>query len=425
MGDNRIKYSISLYLVIYAIYIFWATSGYGSIGNYLASGFCLILIILDFPRHSHVYSLNKNEDKCVLFFMIFFLFHLVTSAINVTDLKYWVGNVAVYVFVSYFPVILQRNYSMIRDLSFLKRVLRITSYIWLFMVLFSVVYYILHPDTARDAIVFQEKYDNLFIGGGYFLAYGSCILAVFLFGLLRNGVFKVKKEKVIVLAIVALLSIHVLLTKSTLTTIWLVLGLIMDLLFGMHVSSAISRNNKKLVIGVIVLALVVGYVGFSDNIGRYLMQTFNYSSDSLYSRRMYELGTVLEGAARTRHTLERFSKPAMSWARFLESPLIGIGYKYGYTYSEMKTAGLGTHSEIVDTLAKYGIIGTIPWILLFWNLILSIQKRFRQNATYTWVIILILMMIFNPFISMPSMIALCLIIPVISIIWSQETEEII
>lgn len=421
ISSEKKKISPLYFLALFA-FVFWATSGYGSIGNYLAAAFCLVLIFLDCLMFKQKYSIATPTDKSIFFFLLFFSYHFITSVFNMDSMTYWIGNVIVYTFVSYYPLFIQKNVSG-SDNWYLRRVmLKAVAIIWGFMVAFSIFYYIKNPEIARDAIVYQDQYDNLFIGGGYDLAYGSCIIAVFLFGLLRNGWFNDRKEKRNVIIIVVILSVHVLLTKSTLTSIWLALGLIMDYVFGKRVAHERQKRRKKIIAFTIVLCATLFFLIFHKSIGAFLMSTFNYGSESLYSRRLYELGTVISGDTMTRHTLERFSKPVMSWKKFVESPIIGIGYKYGYTYNAMKLAGLGTHSEIMDTLAKYGIIGFSLWVGMIVNFIKSVQNRLGANAPGSWYIILLLMMFFNPFVSMPSMIALTFIIPLVSMIVIDKKE---
>lgn len=407
-----------VYLSSFALYVFWATSGYGSVGNYLALGFCIVVMLLNLVQfnRSLKYSLHVCEDRSVVYFILFFIFHCLTSIVNLSDVTYWLGNVIAYTFVSLFPVLLQRQFATLKNRRLLVKLLYVTGCVWLIMVLISIGYYIMNPDIARDAIVYQDQYDNLFIGGGYFLAYGSCIVAVFLFGLYNKKVFVTKKQKRLVIASVAILAIHVFLTKSTLTTIWLTMGLVLDIVFAQRTKAGKGKWNRRLVVFVILFGLLLMYIFFGQAIGGLLMEHCDYGSDSLYERRLYELGTVLNGSVYTRHTLERLSKPVMSWGQFAASPLIGIGYKYGYTYSEMKLAGLGTHSELVDTLAKYGIIGFLPWIAMLISMIRSVQLRLGKNATSVWIIILACLMFFNPFVSMPSMVALGLLIPLVSMV---------
>lgn len=418
MNPELKKSNYLAYLIPFALYAFWATSGYGSVGNYLASGFCVIVLCLNFIqfRGSRILSLRVCEDRSLVYFLLFFIFHCLTSIINLSDIVYLAGNVIAYTFVSLFPILLQQHFAKLNSRRFLMKLLYVTGCVWLIMVFFSIVYYIMNPDIARDAIVYQDKYDNLFIGGGYFLAYGSCIVAVFLFGLFNKNAFVTKKQKKIVLSSVAILSLHVLLTKSTLTTIWLIMGLVLDVVFASRTNGVKGKKNKRIVIFMIVFALLMLYIFFGEVFGKWLTERCDYNSDSLYERRLYELGTVLSGSAYTRHTLERLSKPVMSWEKFVESPLIGIGYMYGYSYSEMKLAGLGTHSELVDTLAKYGIAGFLPWIAMFISMIKGVQLRLGKNATGVWIIILACLMFFNPFVSMPSMIALGLLVPLISLV---------
>ena len=104
----------------------------------------------------------------------------------------------------------------------------------------------------------------------------------------------------------------------------------------------------------------------------------------------------------------------MSLEVFCSSPILGIGYKAGYVFDKMEALGLGNHSEIIDSMAKYGIIGFVLLAGVFVHVISRVQKNDYPNESNCWLITLIGMMFFNPFISMQSLMALFLIIPTIS-----------
>lgn len=389
------------------LFLFWGMSGYGSIANYISAISCLILIIYSILfRKIRFYS--KDIKTTIIFFLLFFCYHFITSIINISNIVYWLGNVIVYFFISYYGIFI------INNLLFSKKnaqfVFKIGIALWTLFCFVSIYYYCSNPELAREAIVNQKEYDNLFIGGGYYLAYGSCILAIFVFGLLRKKTFKQIKSKLLAIFFILILVTHVILTKSTLTMIWLFFGLCFELVFG----GPTNKRRKKIIFFIFVILLIL-FLITKKNIGIFLTNCFNYSSESLYNRRLYELGTVLKGNSYTRHTLERLSKPLMSWEQFKTSPIFGVGYKYGYNFSELKISGLGTHSEIVDTLAKYGIIGFSFWVCLFVYYIKTINTLLKEKFVNGWWITLIPMMFFNPFISLPSMIALFVIIPLISI----------
>ncbi|MEO7048017.1 MAG: hypothetical protein ABI091_22145, partial [Ferruginibacter sp.] len=68
---------------------------------------------------------------------------------------------------------------------------------------------------------------------------------------------------------------------------------------------------------------------------------------------------------------------------WIEHPIFGIGYEYGFSTPKMMAAGLGNHSEWLDSLATYGIFIIFLMIYLFKS-----KKVYRQNQGYKLALIL-------------------------------------
>ena len=396
-----------IYLFLIAFFAFWGMSGYGSIGNYTSAVFCVLLVVFDLiSGNKNQISKHTLQGKMVVCFCVFFGYHFLMSLFNISGIVYWLGNIIVFVFMTYYCVLIQNRVINYENDITKKYCLKILLTIWIFLTVYSIVYYIRHPESAREAIAYQELYDNTFLGGAYNLAFGSCILGLYIFSLLVNK--RIIKHRLFYFILVILFSIHVFLTKSALTTIFLFLGLVLILLFS---NRATKKNRGKII--AITFFVVLAFLFTKEYIGNFLMNISDYASDNLYGRRLYELGTVLNGTSYTRHTNERLSKIGMSFSQFLSSPIFGMGYKYGFKFSLMANAGLGTHSDIFDMLAEYGIIIFSFWISIFIFNIVNIVKN-HGISTNMWVVILVFMMVFNPFVSFQTMIALFLIIPLLN-----------
>lgn len=417
----RKKVLFTPYIALVAFYVFWAISGYGRIANYLAAICCLVLMLFDFGSKdtSLVFCKKDYIDRAALYFIGFFAFYFITSIPNMSDIVYWAGNVVAFMFVSYFPLFLYRKINRDFSLEYKCALLRVILTVWIGLVVYSVIYYIQHPGIARDAIVYQSQFDNLFIGGGYYLAYGSVVLAVFVFGILKKGLISSPRIKFGSVVFILLSSLHVVLTNSTLTMIWLLVGFGLVVLFDTKTNDD-NHNKKKWIVIISAIALISIFLITRKYIGSILMDFGDYSSTSLYKKRMYELGTVIKGDVYTRHTLDRLSRPLMSFELFKESPLIGIGYRFGYVFTRMQEYGMGNHSEIVDSLAKYGLLGFLLLVGTYYNFIKSIQRKLFPKESSNWWITMLAMMAFNPFVSMPSLIAVFLIIPLISMVLSEK-----
>ena len=384
------KILLTPYLFIIAIYVFWAISGHGRMANYLATFCCLVMIMADIASWKGALVFKKNDyiDKATICFLCFFLYYLITSIFNVSDIVYWTGNVVAFMFVSYFPLFVYRRIDNNSSYEMKSAILKLTLTIWIGIVLYSTIYFILHPGVARDAIVYQAQFDNLFIGGGYFLAYGSTVLAVFVFGLLKKGMIVKRKNQIASVLFIVISALHVILTNSTLTMIWMIVGFALVFMFDSKTNDY-NHDKKKWLVILSCIVLVSVLLIMRENAGSLLMEYGDYGSTSLYKKRLYELGTVIRGDVYTRHTTDRLSRPLMSFELFKESPLIGIGYKFGYVFSEMQAYGMGNHSEIVDTLAKYGLVGFSFLAGTYYNFIKSIQTKLYPKETSNWWIIML------------------------------------
>ncbi len=104
-------------------------------------------------------------------------------------------------------------------------------------------------------------------------------------------------------------------------------------------------------------------------------------------------------------TLER------SFETFVDSPLLGIGYKYGNSFTLCKQNGVGSHSELLDALAKYGIIGGVPLLLVFFFQVRTICRSSTSFSNIPFIILFIILFTFNPFLCAQTNWGLFLLIP--------------
>lgn len=100
----------------------------------------------------------------------------------------------------------------------------------------------------------------------------------------------------------------------------------------------------------------------------------------LFQKRMQEVAYFLEyGSADSGNSGDlsaRFDLIEKSFQTFFDNFFIGIGYKYAYSFGDMFYIGVGSHSEWIDSLAKYGIIGAIPFFATISNSIKLERKTF-------------------------------------------------
>lgn len=140
-----------------------------------------------------------------------------------------------------------------------------------------------------------------------------------------------------------------------------------------------SKNDKRLIplaLGVAILLI------FSDNIIDFLIQIS--PNDRLTDRFIDMKGTLQQGASADsfsgRLSLEIIS--IRSWLRDIISFFFGIGDHRNEDFSGIQgfiTSGIGGHSELIDSLARYGIIGFSILAYLYVNICKYILSLFQDE----------------------------------------------
>ena len=110
---------------------------------------------------------------------------------------------------------------------------------------------------------------------------------------------------------------------------------------------------------------------------------------------------------------ERFNLINLSFQTFLKNPLVGVGYDKEDINGDINIAykiGIGMHSELVDFLPRYGLIGVL-FLLLFIKLI----KKQIMFTNYKYIFSLFLMLsIFSNTFTITSSILLFIYFPLLN-----------
>lgn len=203
--------------------------------------------------------------------------------------------------------------------------------------------------------------------GGFDLIYGLIILIPGLMGF----IFLEKKEygnkhlKKIVLAFIFLIILVIINASFTIG----ILILIFSIIIGFF-SKLKSRN--LLLIG-LILSFLIPLIP-TDTVGIYVKQ-ISYGIDNPYvSERFEDIGNFLQGTTNSsQHLLNRTKLYEMSLNTFKENPM-GIG-----SYYYVNGVGIGYHSQILDDLARYGILGLLFYLLFFYTYYRYIQKQWNKS----------------------------------------------
>lgn len=421
---NTNKKKIGLSAFAFIIYCFYYISGYSSQGhNYIIFALFALWTLLAVVEDVNAFS-KALSSKSVLWLSLFLVFYIMTSFM-LSDLVYILEYVAVYLFL--YGVYIQYRYYLVRNRT--KEIGFICKMIILAFIIFAVMaiqFYTINPSAARTLAADFYAFDNIAIGGGYSIAFGSALLVVYLFELLLRE--NIIKKKMLILVLIILFSVLVIKTESTTTIIAMVVGLVYGWIRKIYYGNDIHKNKhniyKKLIaIGIIILLTVLILVNISA-IGEWIMNITSSSvNDNVVARRFNKIAEKLyyfgSGGSSDNYVDERFGTVVMSFNTFLKNPLIGVGYQCGNVFSNLGKVGVGTHSELTDTFAQFGVIGGGFWLAY---LLSSLRSCGRFSKIKGYYLTLVILLVFNPFKAFHGYIVLFFLIPAINYLIMKNKE---
>ena len=422
-SNLKLKYYLSS--IVAVIVTVFAFSGYtAKSNNYIILSLFLLWLFTAFITDLNTFS-KMVLTKPMAFFLVFLLFYFVTLMINASFrdvLKYVAASL-----ILFSPMMIFLYYYTLSDHRYLKFITVSTLIAWGYFALKAIRFYSVNENAARILASDRTAFDNIAIGGGYGIAYASCFLAVYIFDfIIRN---KFKKKYYTVLAVLAILVLYVVVleTKSTITIIFLYIGFALDILFRVLIPKIDNiRIKLALIFGFLIMLILLIVIFYNlKNMGEFILNSVSGKTD-VVSKRIEEIGYLLKyGSAETGYSSDlngRIELIKQSFQTFFDNFFIGIGYKYGYSFRDMYRIGVGSHSELVDSLAKFGIIGAIPFFGAIWSSIKLERKYSRVSIVY--LITTLFLGTFNPFITYQSTIALFLIIPGIAILYHDKKQGV-
>lgn len=355
-------------------------------------------------------------SKPTIYLLFFLIYYFVTSIIE-GELGYTLTYVGVYfmIYTCHVQFLYYYQRSRYKEVKFIV----LTSLIgWCLIALFAIAFYTINPAAARTLAADFTAYENLYIGGGYAIAFGSAILFTYLTSLLLKRRLGVNK-KTLVAFVVFILFYLIVKTESTTTLIASVLGSMIGLFY--EIRNNISKGRKI----VLYIASIV-LIAFLLNGGlvRVVYQISNSASEELYAKRFDRIGEKLisfeSGSSNENYVDERWGLVVDSFNAFLDYPIFGVGYKVGNDYSRLSEYNVGTHSEICDSLARYGIIGCF---FLFGYFILSFKRTNREIKNRSYLITLFIMALMNPFQYFHGFYVLFVLIPFMNLLLIKSNHE--
>ena len=293
------------------------------------------------------YKKLQHKEACALAALLLYTLFVVvkTSPSAGTIFNTQSFNAYVMVFLFFIYVYMKRI-----DIIEIKKISRIALVGYIFTYLYSIVMLIQNPALSRQAaanIVVEDNVDTLNAVGGFDTVYGTIILILLFIYLLKIA----KDKKDVWLLRIGLISGIVFLVLASYGTAIIMLILLIIIV--------LMRKNK------ILCALVMGgsitlYIQ-KRQLGNWIYLLANKIGFSdILKGKIQDISMILitgKSAGTLPGDEERLARIEWDVFTFTKYPILGGMGKDG--------AKIGAHSEIFDTLARFGIVGFIFMLIFF------------------------------------------------------------
>lgn len=401
--SKRLNSKEALFVVFFAVITIWMVRYSSSkLYNYFALTefvWALFLLITEANQKLSIKYVSVLA-RLVFFIGVSICLIAILSSDKQLDMKY-LGVLCVYLSPIVFGEWMQRKAGIN-----LKRAILITVYwIWGYYGIKQLIFYSMHIRAARYLAANPLYYGEIAIGGGYFFAYGSVLLVVYL---LERICFIKKSLGTMILCSICF--IHVLMTESTLATIVMLLGISVVIL------KLIARKMHLNLFSIIFLGICsFGLFIISGTYKTLLTELYTHFSSIArpYAWRIIEIinlllgnGVVKEGAIQSRWIVYKESIETI-----LERPF------WGSMLNSIYFDGGGGHSEVLDALARWGLVIGGLYLSIY---IIFIRNIYKGLDCKVYIFSFICLIFLNPVAVFHFSFVMFLVIPLQQII-DKET----
>lgn len=283
------------------------------------------------------------------------------------------GNYGMYV-LYFFPLLVFSVYYRIHDEETNRRILNFISIVTLVNLVYNIIMLYMYPH-ANQSLNYSDVYTDTNIGNTMFTA---LMLPI---SILWVGKAIYSKKVYWVLAISSL--IYFILASKTVPLVCYIFFAFLIVL--MKLIGEEKKSLGKFLIIIIVTVVLLSYKPILGKLAEIL-------DDPYVSTR---LNAIIEGDYSSTY-LTRIYLMKLSFDTFMSHPLFGVGYvKVEYGMDNYINAGIGHHSELVDHLGRYGIVGMIFYLFIYlgyWRMTreISVNRNKRLVASLAMISFLVL-----------------------------------
>lgn len=255
----------------------------------------------------------------------------------------------------FFPLFVYEFYKREVPTDDLRKLMYFGLFVLTINMLYNLIFLILNPG-ANIELNFSDTYAGMNLGNSEFTFVVMLMLIIFLYYSI-NG-----KPTLLPIVIIGIIYL-VVSSKTTSFLLFVVIGscVVID-----RFTKNINKTQK-----VILLSIVVILALFLYRFGLTVLTSF-IKNEYLLAR----INALIAGDSTSTY-LSRIELAKLSFNTFLKNPFIGIGFvKADFAKVSYISTGVGHHSEFIDHLARYGLVGAVFYICIFGQFI----KKTIQNA---------------------------------------------
>ena len=418
-NEKRImKTSDFIVFILLAINLLGIRTPYNNL-IYMALSFLWIIFVLLEKR----FSSNLIKNKVIICFLVFISYSLISALYSGHYLDAIKINISL--FYTYFSILLFYILVYNKDFYLIKKIVSFSIFLIILTALCGIVVFSFNYDISSLIISHRIKYHLYPFGhllGTYFsLALLCAFASSYIFS--KGNISSAAKFVIILFMVFSLFAIYK--VRSSITLIVGIFGII----FCAICSSAKRHSNYKKPIYVIIYILafvVIFMLLLSPEVFGNLLDKLSSGGNSKLDSRIASVAEILKGNSASdvfKGSENRFSQIAQDMTAFFKSPILGYNYLSAGNEDLLIKLGLGMHSQLSDYLAQFGILGFIPYFLFYFFHILSIKKSCKNNISFSWVAILVILMTVNPFRDFISIFTVFFLIPSIYLLLGEINIE--
>jgi len=413
---------LNINILIFIFFMIWAFTPYLNI-HFLNTN--LLLLVGCWFFTAMTVWLNSQKiiiHKYVIVLFMWFGYILLLRFLNFSQAAW--GNYFVY-FLFWFPLIAYSFYSRFLSENQKKTILNYALIIILLNLLDNIRLLIEYP-RANIELNFNSRYSQFNIGNTNFSAIIMFFSLIILYLFLNN-----KKGKIPYLVIYSSCIFYLIISsKTTAFLITITFSIILGSIFKL----VETKGRKKIVF--ICFALILALLVFLslDNI---LKVAINLINNPYIAIRLEILRSMISYKSLEYSEYEmyfsRINLGKLSFNTFIDNVLIGIGYQkvnlQKGDFSLLYQSGIGHHSTVLDGLARYGLVGLLFNIVIYFTFLKYIFRSIKNNNStiflkvlyFAFFIYSILNNSENPEIGLIIFIAL----PLVSLSLDSRKEEVL